>query len=171
MADSAAVRQRRYRLHKAGDHSLCVLGRCPDVTPIVTRNMASDQGEPDCAGLGEPGRNLWSKVTGEMELGSLQMVLLLEACRTVDRLEQLDRQLRGEGRWLHLEGDEDQPNHFTLVVDRALAEVRQQATALRGLVGEIRQAGKSAKAPAGKKGAGLADITARIAARRAASTS
>jgi hypothetical protein len=169
MADPAALRQRRYRLHKAGDHSMCVLGRCLEVTPPVTRHTTSDLREPT-AGLGPAGRNLWSQVTGAGPLGPMQTVLLLEACRIVDRLDALDEQMRG-GEYLRLQApeDEDDDRTFVVVVDKALAEARQQATALRGIVGEIRQAAKPGKPGAGGtegKGVGrLADLTARIARR------
>jgi hypothetical protein len=59
-----------------------------------------------------------------------------------------------------------------VIVDRALAEARQQAATLKGLLAEIRQAGRTGTkpasgtgAPAAKEGASLADLTARIAAR------
>jgi len=39
---TAALRQRRHRLHKAGNHSLCLAQNCPDVTRAVTRDKTSD---------------------------------------------------------------------------------------------------------------------------------
>lgn len=35
MADSGAVRQARLRLHRAGDHTMCKRGNCPDLTALV----------------------------------------------------------------------------------------------------------------------------------------
>jgi hypothetical protein len=172
VAESAADRQRRYRRHKANDHSLCVPGRCADVTPTVTRDGAVDQEERGVR-LEAAGQQLWDAVTAETKLAPMQRVLLLEACRIADRLDRLDGQLRG-GDWLRLEADEDR-DEVIVVVDKALAEARQQATALKALVSELRQAGRSpttkpageaAPEPAAKGAGGVADLSARIAARR-----
>ncbi|MFD9706199.1 hypothetical protein [Lentzea sp. NPDC059081] len=177
MADEPALRQRRYRLHKRGDHSLCVVDRCPEVTPPVTRNTTSDQGERT-SGLAAAGRNLWSLMTAGAMLGPMQKVLLLEACRIVDRLEKLDAQLRGVDReFLTLEplDEDDVDRTYVLIVDKALSESRQQAATLKGLLAEIRQAGRTGVRPAsgtgaparedGPKEGSLADLTARIRER------
>lgn len=37
-----ALRQRRHRMHKAGDHRLCLPGNCPHVTRDVTRDPGRD---------------------------------------------------------------------------------------------------------------------------------
>jgi hypothetical protein len=141
MAETGAQRQRRYRLHKRGDHTLCVVGRCPEVTPPVTRHTGSDQRE-QTGGLDAPGRALWSEVTEGQKLPPLQTALLLQICRTVDRLDKLDAQLRGdEDSWLTVERDPDDPEApVQVIVDKALAEERLQATALKTLIGEFRQA-------------------------------
>lgn len=175
MADEPALRQRRYRLHKRGDHSLCVVDRCPEVTPPVTRNTTSDQGERT-SGLAAAGRNLWSLMTAGAMLGPMQKVLLLEACRIVDRLEKLDGQLRGVDReFLRLEPLDDDDRTYLLIVDKALSESRQQAATLKGLLAEIRQAGRTGVRPAAGTGAPakedaagvgtLGDLTARIRER------
>lgn len=195
MADPAALRTRRYRLHKAGDHSVCVVGRCPDVTPPVTRDTGSELRERT-GGLDAPGRALWSQLTEGKQLPPLQSTLLLQICRTVDRLDKIDAQLRGdESSWLTIERDPDDPTApVEVVVDKALAEERLQAAALKGLVAEFRQAlraprpgragasgnpapseaatpyaGAPAAAPAGG-GGDVLDVAARIAARRNTST-
>jgi len=91
--------------------------------------------------------------------------LLLEACRIGDRLDRLDRHLDGED-WLNFEVNDDR-TVVTVIVDKALAEARQQALAFKQIVSELRlAAGKSAVDPS-KGASGLADLTARIAARRA----
>jgi hypothetical protein len=177
MAESAAERQRRYRRHKKNDHSLCVEGRCDDVTPGVTRN--AEPAEERGVQLEEAGQKLWDAVTGEMTLGPMQKVLLLEACRIADRLDRLDGQLRGGGEWLRLEADEDR-DEVIVIVDKALAEARQQATALKGLVAELRQTSPVSKSTEGKppaqsttsaKGAAnVSDIRARIAEKRASTS-
>jgi hypothetical protein len=41
---SAALRQRRHRMHKAGNHGLCLPQNCPEVTSDVTRDKTHDPG-------------------------------------------------------------------------------------------------------------------------------
>jgi hypothetical protein len=47
-------------------------------------------------GLAERGTALWIDVLAERELDAAGRVLLAEACRMADRLEQMDRLLRGD---------------------------------------------------------------------------
>ena len=42
MADSEALRARRYRAHQAGDHHLCIVGRCPDLGPDAAQRAAAE---------------------------------------------------------------------------------------------------------------------------------
>jgi hypothetical protein len=117
-------------------------------------------------------------MTKDGKPGAMQMVLLLEACRIADRLDRLDAKLRGEDReWLELDEREDGRTVF-VIVDKALAEARQQATALKSIVAELRQAqggsrstGRQAPVKTSEGGAGgtLSDLTARIAQRGGAS--
>ncbi|SDP60901.1 hypothetical protein SAMN04487905_10633 [Actinopolyspora xinjiangensis] len=125
--------------------------------------------------MGASGARLWREMTEDGSLPPMAMVLLLEACRIADRLDQLDRQLQGEA-WLEFQQDEESGS-VVVVMDKALAEARQQATAFKQIVAELRQAsggrGKS-KASQGEKrserGAnGIADLTSRIASRRSSS--
>lgn len=109
---------------------------------------------------------MWREMTAEGQLPALRAVLLLEACRIADRLDRLDVQLRDGSEWLRVRQVEG--GDAVVVVDRALAEARQQATALKVLVAELAKHSKASK-PA-VKGAGIADLTARIAARRDAPT-
>lgn len=136
MADATnAERQRRHRRHKAGDHSLCDPARCPDakavtVTPAITR--------PAGRVLGDRGARLWQEEGGDKLTGG-RRVLLEEACRTVDRLDRLDAILNGgSGEWMRFRVSED-GTEVTVTLDRALAEARQQATALKQIVAELRQ--------------------------------
>lgn len=189
MADSAALRTRRSRLHKRGDHSICVVGRCSDVTPPVTRDTASELRERT-GGLDAPGRALWSEVTGGQTLPPLQSALLVQICRTVDRLDKIDAQLRGdEASWLSIERDPDDPSApVEVIVDKVLAEERLQSGALKSLVAEFRQALRAPRpgragasgnpapalaaaayasgAAAAGGGADVVDVAARIAQRR-----
>src|SRR5688572_15344264 len=134
MADTPALRQKRYRLHSRGDHSLCVLGRCPDVTPPVTRNTGPDLQEQGDHRLGRAGAALWLAMNAGALLGPMQRVLLLEACRLTDRLDKLDAVLAGEiHTWLTLELREDDEDEFertfVVVLNSAVAEARQTAVA------------------------------------------
>jgi hypothetical protein len=182
MADSSTVRAQRSRLHRRGDHSLCRVERCAEARALAEVAMPQVTDEenvsrsPVARGpeLGPSGSALWLEMTKDGQLPALQAVLLLEACRIADRLDKLDAQLRGED-WLRFLVDET-GSEVTVVVDKVLAEARQQATALKQIVAELRTAAgkpasKTPRAPSGssaKGGAGIADITARIAERRAA---
>lgn len=116
-------------------------------------------------GLGERGQEIWQQARKDVS-GALQVALLLEACRIADRLDTLDRQLHGEA-WLGFRHDESGAE-VTVYVDRVLAEAREQATALKGIVVELIRSAPKQIEPTG--GGGLADLTAKIAARRAATT-
>ena len=117
------------------------------------------------AGLGERGQRLWDEMTAGGQLPPAHLVLLEEACRIADRLDVMDAIIR---RWSQPSGDdEDSSGDITGL----FAESRQQATALKGIVAEIRQVQKAsagASPTPGKKagGSGVADLSARIAARK-----
>jgi hypothetical protein len=184
VALSAADRQRRSRAHKRGDHGRCDPERCEHVTPPVTDPIVTAVTAPvtdwPLVELGPRGRRLYAGVVDEHpELSARARVVLEEAARVADRLETLDRLLRGDVFvWAHVETGAS--GRRELVVDKTLAEVRQQQGTLARLMGELRQAltpaAEKPAAPvaapaAGQKpaggGSGLADLTARIAARRA----
>lgn len=174
--DKSAQRARRYRRHKSGDHSLCLADRCPAVTPDAVTDtvtpVTTPQAEPlNRLGLADTGRQLWTDANAAGPLGPLQAVLLLEACRIADRLDKLDRQLRGE-EWLRFRHNPDDESEVTVYIDRVLAEAREQAVALKGIVAELSKPANQAKPSSGAKGSGggLADLSARIAARRSSST-
>ena len=149
---SAAIRQRRYRLHSKGDHSECLAGRCDEaVTGVTSRVTRHDD-------LGPRGRSLWADVVKELSPGPMQRVMLLEACRIADRLDKLEAKLSGaDDEWLRIEPDYEDPTRPVVVlVDKALSEARQQALAMKALLAEIRQAAKPAT-PAGKPAASPTD--------------
>jgi hypothetical protein len=129
--------------------------------------------------LGETGRALWDDLTKDLVLGPAQLALLLEACRIADRLDKLEARLSGDDEeWLRVEPDYENPDQpVVVIVDKALAESRQQALALKGLLSEIRQAAKSSASntpavpvtPAQGASAGggnVLSLAAGIAARR-----
>lgn len=149
-----AERQRRHRRHKAGDHSLCDPERCEDaVTPLVTAERWFRAG----------GRRLWDEMGGKALTGS-RRVLLEQACRIVDRLDRLEAILNGRDRsWLTLDLGDD--GELTLSVDKLLGESRQQATALKQILAELRQGADAESQTAG--GGALDQLAARRAARLA----
>nr|MDT0660848.1 hypothetical protein [Micromonospora sp. DSM 115978] len=174
---TAAERQRRSRAHRRGDHSLCDPSRRDCHAPVTAVTPSNAPRPPQ---LGTRGRRLWTNVTGAgPTLRPTELVLLEEACRTADRCDHLDRILRGdENAWLHLRGERDE-QVVRVVVTEVLQEVRQQQAALKGLLAELRQSrsatagrrspsagGKEAGTGGGGGGAGIANLTARIAARR-----
>jgi len=108
---------------------------------------------------------LWREEGGDRLTGA-RRALLEEACRIADRLDKLDRLLSGDAAdWLTLVEDRGDPERLVVVIDRPLAEARQQATALKQIVSELRQ-GAAASRP--EMGGGVLDqLAARRAARRA----
>lgn len=121
-----------------------------------------------------------------LQLGPAHRVLLQEACRTADRLDRLDRMLDNRDDWIQARVlDLGEAKHVRVTVDGLLSEARQQALALRSIVGELRQALGAINAHAApgapppssssstsssdtpRKGLGsIGDLTARIAAAR-----
>lgn len=171
MALTAAERARRSRAHKKGDHSLCDSERC-EQAPATPRDGRDDPPP----GLRERGRWLWRQMIPGQSWGPAQRVMIEEACRLADRMDQLDRLLRGDiDVWARLLVDED-TGTAALVVDRALGEARMHATAYKQILAELRQGAKGgtakpaasdgAERPAG--GSGIGDLTARIRDRQQA---
>ena len=167
MGLTAAERQRRSRAHKADDHALCDPKRCPDapgatVTDDVTPAVTRDSGAPRWFRAG--GRQLWDELSGD-SLSGARRVLLEQACRIVDRLDRLDAILNGRDRaWLTLETGDD--GEITVIVDKVLAESRQQSTALKQLFAELRQ-GESAGGEQDQGGSILDELAAARAKRLA----
>jgi P27 family predicted phage terminase small subunit len=80
-------------------------------------------------GLRPAGRRLWKAVTGEFDLDDHEAALLLQACRTVDNLDQLQAILDENG----LIADSSQG----IRVHPALVEARQQRLALAKLLAAL----------------------------------
>ena len=96
--------------------------------------------------------------------------LIEEACRLVDRLDRLDDMLRDHKAWLTFAAN-DSSVVVMVYVDKALSEARQQQVALKQILAELRQSAAvgTVRPPAtGGSGlvSGVADLSARIAARR-----
>lgn len=135
MAVSNAERQRRYRAHKSGDHSLCDAERCDQgsVTVVTPRNDVTQR----VPRLNSGGKRLWADLGGDDAVGEAR-VLIVEACRITDRLDKLDRQINDGEPWMTLKYS-DAGDEVTVIVDKPLAEARQQATALKQLLADLRQ--------------------------------
>lgn len=184
MGLSSAERQARFRAHRAGRHDLCPPDReCRSGRPQRRGRASPALDEAPSPGRGAPlphgagpregmagglARELWDELSPL--LGIAHRVVLLEACRLADRLDRLDAIVDGNDEWLRISTDEG--GEIVVAVDAALAEARQGATALRGMVADLVKA--LPKTPAGRgaqpKGGGLADLSARIAARRSAAS-
>lgn len=82
-------------------------------------------------GLLERGRRLWSDVTEAMELETHEELLLLEACRTADRLDRLDAEAANAPLTVtNARGDQ--------VANPLLVEARQQGIVLARLLAALR---------------------------------
>lgn len=82
------------------------------------------------AGLKAGGRKLWRSVTDDFELGEHELSILLEASRTVDALDELEKIVRDEGVTnVSPQGVRAHP---------ALVEARQQRVTLAKLVASLR---------------------------------
>lgn len=92
--------------------------------------------------LDERGAQLWRDMNGSYETDAGARLLLHEACRITDRLEKLNRILRGDvDTWVSIElprdGSEDEP--LRIKVDGALAEARLHVTTLRQVLQQLRR--------------------------------
>ena len=114
------------------------------------------------AGLGERGRRMWRESLAIWSLTPAHLVLLEEGCRIADRLELLDSILRASS------ADVNADVAQFADISGLLAESRAQSAALKALLAEIRQGQRGAPPTAGDSagGAGVSDLSARIAERR-----
>lgn len=104
------------------------------------------------AGLGERGSAIWQAMASE---DAPRNALVLEAARTADRCDELDNIIQGKGvlnlmqfRVLSNEATDDERNINVEVKFAApLAEARQQAMALAGLLSKLAPADSKAAAP------------------------
>lgn len=162
MADSNAERQRRFRAHRQGDHTLC-LATCPD-SPAA-RIIADIDGDDWSGGA----QQLWQEL--HEVVPAVQRPLLREACRIVNRLDRLDGILNRKNDWLRVNTMDFGENvKVKITMDGVLAEARQQAATVHALIRDLAPFAKTEPKPTPKAG-GLGDLSARIAARRGTSAS
>jgi hypothetical protein len=162
VALTAAERQRRAKKHRAGDHSLCDPAR-----DCRAEALAADPSS-STPRFGPRGRELFEAMA-DVDMGPAHRVLLAEACRLADRLDRFERVLSG-GRWFFERRDEDE--RVEIVIDNVLSEARQHASALKAIVTELEARPRAGvAAPSSRSGrAGVADLAARIQARRGANS-
>lgn len=163
MADTSTERSRRLRRHRQGDHSLCRSDKCP---ALFEKALARGEtlATPPNGMLGERGLNLWNQMTSTWTPSPLHAEMLLEACRMLDRLDRLDRQLRGED-WLRFYVRDDAGAEVAVYVDKALTEARELQTAFKALATELVKVAGAAE-PKQKGGGVLNDLADELAARR-----
>jgi hypothetical protein len=91
------------------------------------------------AGLRSGGESLWVAITAaHPDLDASQLAQLEEACRAKDRLDQLDRVLRGDvDSWseaVHREADD----RYELKIDAALSKANETANLMKQLLAALR---------------------------------
>ena len=161
MADSNALRIRRHNMHKAGNHSICRPQFCPTARAKFERENKENEIEYSFVadgqrldaldyGFGPEAQDFWETLKDMGKIDPLIQPLALEACRTLDRLRKLDEALRNKSNWLHFrhkeesvyfEGQNDLVTvniTYTIVVDGALREVREQMRTLTSAIAELR---------------------------------
>lgn len=98
------------------------------------------------AGLGARGSRLWAAITDLHDLDPAQSVVLEEACRSADRLDELDSIIAGRGV-LNLmrfrlkddfESDDGREVRVEVTFNSVLAEARQQQTVFKQLLAALR---------------------------------
>jgi hypothetical protein len=89
-------------------------------------------------GLGPGGRDLWQSIADRHDLDAAQKVQLLEACRAKDRLDKLDRLLRGDADvWLRLTHNL-RTDDYELKIDAALTASNATANLMKQLLAALR---------------------------------
>lgn len=88
--------------------------------------------------LGDGGRALWNSIDSEHDLTAPQRVQLEEACRAKDRLDQLDKILRGDtDTWAYLVHDA-RTEDYELKIDAALTTANATANLMKQLLAALR---------------------------------
>lgn len=102
-----------------------------------------DMQKPDDLAAG--GAALWDAIAAEHELDAVQVVQLTEACRQKDRLDDLDRMIRGKGvlnlMRLRLDIDDmvmDPEATITIKMDGVLDKANSTANTMKQLLAAMR---------------------------------
>lgn len=90
-------------------------------------------------GLAAGGKTLWKATTDDHDdLDAQQLVQLEEACRAKDRLDRLDRVLRGDAdTWMRLT-HRVQTDDYELKIDAALVQANATANLMKQLLAALR---------------------------------
>jgi hypothetical protein len=89
-------------------------------------------------GLGSGGSQLWSAVVADNGLDETQLVQLLEACRAKDRLDKMDRILRGDVEtWARL-AHHARDDVYEIRIDAALTQANATANQMKQLLAALR---------------------------------
>lgn len=80
-------------------------------------------------GLAASGTELWTTTTRDRALDSASKILLINACRIADRLDDLDREIDGRLISFNQRGDE--------VINPLISEHRQQYTTLANILSKM----------------------------------
>lgn len=168
---SAAERQKRYRLHRKGVHTLCdPERRCEQKEAAAVDEAVGSPVRPaePMPTHGDRGRQLWEAMDAGKGLSPVHRVLLEEACRQADLIDRLHKALDDKRTWLRF--DVDDGGSVVVLVDGVLAELRQQITTFRGLCAELRAVmPKEPAKPSGMTKGALSGLADELAARRATS--
>lgn len=89
-------------------------------------------------GLGPGGKSLWQSITDAHDLEAPQLVQLEEACRAKDRLDRLDKVLRGDvATWSEIVTDSD-GTPVSLRIDSVLGKANETANLMKQLLAALR---------------------------------
>ncbi|HEY4269974.1 MAG TPA: P27 family phage terminase small subunit [Galbitalea sp.] len=135
-------------------------------TPAASKRATQQTAEPRPPRvLGRRGAALWRKLVAKYEFDPQEIELLLETCRTLDRIDDLEKSVSENG--VMIEGSQGQK-----VLNGAVAEMRQQQTGFARLVAQLNlfdaELGQALSARSvASKTAGQARWRERTAAKRA----
>lgn len=91
--------------------------------------MAGKRNAP--TGLKTAGKRLWASITSDFDLEEHELITLKEACRTADRLDELDKEMESEPLTVvNSKGDE--------TANPRIVEQRQQAMVFTRLIASLR---------------------------------
>lgn len=95
---------------------------------------------------GPRGRRLWTALHKGVVRDAATDLLIEEACRIADRLDQLDRLLRGDvDEWIRVELPSLDSVDLVMKVNPLLSEARQQAATLQRLLASLQTKPEPAK--------------------------